>query len=126
MTPSPSAAPEPPLRIPRPWEVWLAYVRFADHPDVGKVRPVIIIDREITAIVVAKVTTAEPRERFSYCELADWRMEGLLRPSRAQVVPLFRVSHADVLRGAPLGILTERDRISLQAALDSVENAGSQ
>ena len=22
---------------PVPWEIWLAYVRFADHPDVGKI-----------------------------------------------------------------------------------------
>ena len=29
-------------KSPAPWEVWLAYVRFADHPDVGKVRPVVI------------------------------------------------------------------------------------
>ncbi len=43
-------------RAPQPWEVWLAYVRFADHPDVGKVRPVVILDNEIAAAVVAKVT----------------------------------------------------------------------
>lgn len=120
MTPSSSgnSAEPAPAREPRPWEVWLAYVRFADHPDVGKVRPVVIIDEEVTAIVVAKVTTAEPQERFSYCELKDWQLEGLLRPSRAQVVPLFRVARADVLRDKPLGTLTERDRAALQAALD--------
>lgn len=113
-------------RDPGPWEVWLAYVRFADHPDVGKVRPVVIIGEEITAIVVAKVTTAEPHECFSYCDLADWQLEGLLRPSRAQVVPLFRVTRADVLRDEPLGSLTERDRVTLQTTLDSAANAGWQ
>lgn len=127
MTGSSSGGAQPTIpRDPRPWEVWLAYVRFADHPDAGKVRPVVIIDHEVTAIVVAKVTTAEPQERFSYCELADWQLEGLLRPSRAQVVPLFRVSRADVLRDEPLGTLTERDRVTLQTALDLAGNAGRQ
>lgn len=108
----------------RPWEIWLAYVRFADHPDVGKVRPVVIIDERISAIVVAKVTTAALQERFSYCELADWKVEGLLRPSRVQVLPLFQISRADVLRDEPLGMLTERDRTALQAALNEVGGRG--
>lgn len=102
---------------PAPWEVWLAYVRFADHPDIGKVRPVVIIDERAAAIVVAKVTTAEPAERFSYCELVDWEREGLLRPSRVQVVPLFQVSESDLLNGEPIGVLTERDRRALGLAL---------
>jgi mRNA interferase MazF len=109
---------------PRPWEIWLAYVRFADHPDVGKVRPIVIIDERVSAIVAAKVTTAVPQERFLYCELADWQVEGLLRPLRAQVVPLFEVSRADVLRDTPLGTLTERDRVALQAALDAADGHG--
>ena len=41
-----------------PWQIWLAYVRFADHPEVGKVRPVVIIDDETIAVVVAKITSA--------------------------------------------------------------------
>lgn len=109
---------------PRPWEIWLAYVRFADHPDVGKVRPIVIIDERVSAVVAAKVTTAVPQERYLYCELADWQVEGLLRPSRAQVVPLFQVSRADVLRDTPLGTLTERDRVALQAALNAADGQG--
>lgn len=104
---------------PRPWEIWLAYVRFADHPDVGKVRPIVIIDERVSAIVAAKVTTAAPQKRFLYCEA-----EGLLRPSRAQIVPLFQVSRADVLRDTPLGTLTERDRAALQAALNAADGHG--
>ena len=54
---------------PAPWEVWLASLRFADHPEVGKVRPVVIIDNKTAAIVVAKVTTADPQERYTYCKM---------------------------------------------------------
>lgn len=83
----------------RPWEVWLAHVRFADHPDVGKVRPVVIIDEEITAIVVAKVTTAEPQGRFLYCELADWRLA--VRAQSGQGTAILPVSLTDKVRPCP-------------------------
>lgn len=102
---------------PQPWEIWLAYLRFADHPETGKVRPVIIIDETAAAIVVAKVTTAEPQSHYEYCELADWEREGLLRPSRVQVAPLFQIAESDLLNGKPLGILSERDRRALGIAL---------
>lgn len=98
---------------PKPWEIWLAYVRFADCPDVGKVRPVVILEHEIAAIVVAKITTANPQPAFSYCELADWGSEGLLKPSRVQTTPLFRIGFRDLLNGEPLGLLSERDRSAL-------------
>ena len=29
---------------PAPRDIWLAYVEFADHEGVGKVRPVVILD----------------------------------------------------------------------------------
>lgn len=102
---------------PLPWEVWLAYVRFADHPDIGKVRPVIILNEDETTVVVAKVTTAAPQAAYAYCELLDWEQEGLLRPSRVQTVPLFRVKPSDLLNGSAMGVLSERDRNALDAAL---------
>ena len=102
---------------PAPWEIWLAYLRFADHPETSKVRPVVIVDDKAAAIVVAKVTTADPQERYKYCELADWEREGLLKPSRVQVSPLFQLAQSDLLNGEPLGMLTERDRRALSVAL---------
>ena len=102
---------------PAPWEVWLAYLRFADHPEVGKVRPVVIMGSGAAAVVAAKVTTADPRDAFSYCDLLDWEREGLLKPSRVQVAPLFTLSESDLLNGSPLGTLSERDRRALNAAL---------
>ena len=64
-----------------------------------------------------KVTTADPREHYTYCELADWKREGLLKPSRVQVSPLFRLAQSDLLNGEPLGMLTERDRRALSLML---------
>ena len=102
---------------PAPWEVWLAYLRLVDHPETGKARPVVIVDDRVAAIVVAKVTTADPQKRYTYCELADWEREGLLKPSRVQVAPLFQLAQSDLLNGEPLGMLTERDRRALSLML---------
>ena len=109
----------PSSRNVRPWDIWLAYLRFADHPEVGKVRPIVIIDHRAAAFIVAKVTSAEPSERFAYCDLSDWQDEGLVRPSRVQVVPLFQVTDDQLLRDEPLGTLSDRDRMALRAALEA-------
>ena len=44
-------------------EIWLAYVEFADHPGLGKVRPVVILDvrAKSCAVVAAKVTSKDLR-----------------------------------------------------------------
>ncbi len=102
-----------------PWQVWLAYVRFADHPDVGKVRPVVVIDGETVAIVAAKVTSARPQPHYRYYELMDWQDEGLVKPSRVQLAPLLSLRRGDLLNGEPLGALSERDRAALAILLDS-------
>lgn len=103
----------------QPWQVWLAYVRFADHPDAGKVRPIVIIDSETVAIVAAKITSASPRPQYRYYELMDWEEEGLLKPSRVQISPLLALRREDLLNDEPLGYLSERDRAAMAILLDS-------
>ncbi|WP_172136001.1 type II toxin-antitoxin system PemK/MazF family toxin [Adlercreutzia sp. ZJ473] len=102
-----------------PWQVWLAYVRFADHPDVGKVRPVVIINRNTVAVIAAKVTSASSKPQYQYYELLDWQEEGLLKPSRIQLAPLVSLNPEDLLRGEPLGYLSERDRSAFAILLES-------
>lgn len=102
-----------------PWQIWLAYVRFADHPDVGKVRPVVIIDSDTVAVIAAKVTSAPPQPHYQYYELLDWAEEGLLKPSRIQLAPLFSLNSEDLLNDEPLGCLSERDRSAFAILLES-------
>ncbi|MBQ9690845.1 MAG: hypothetical protein IJV62_01875 [Eggerthellaceae bacterium] len=102
---------------PQIWQIWLAYVRFADNPSIGKVRPIVILDHEDEHYIVAKITTALPSSKFSYCELVYWEDEGLLKPSRVQVSPLFRIAEVDIINDAPLGVLHEADRDALMDAL---------
>ena len=107
------------LISPQAWDVWLAYVRFADHPEIGKVRPVVILENNIVAVIAAKVTTAGNDEKFPFCELKDWAVEGLRKPSRVQVAPLLEIQMQEILREAPLGRLTDVDKIALQNALET-------
>lgn len=101
-----------------PWQIWLAYVRFADHPEVGKVRPVVVIDSETVAVIAAKITSAQPLAQYQYYELLDWEEEGLLRPSRIQLAPLFFLNISDFLNNEPLGVLSKRDREALSIVLN--------
>lgn len=50
-----------PSRDPKPGEIWLAYVEFLDHPGIGKVRPVFVIDveSEMCIAIAAKVTSKD-------------------------------------------------------------------
>lgn len=106
---------------PSAWEIWLAYLHFADHPETGKVRPIVVIDSWAEPMVVCKVTSAASGH-YPTCELADWNQEGLERPSRVQVEPLFELSSSDLLKNRPLGKLSMSDRTSLQQALNQSEN----
>ncbi len=101
-----------------PWQVWLAYVRFDDHPETGKVRPVVIIDDEAAAVIAAKITSAQPHLQYQYYELIDWEEEGLLKPSRIQLAPLLSLNIDDLLNDEPLGYLSNRDRRAFSALLD--------
>ena len=82
------------LISPQAWDVWLAYVRFADHPEIGKVRPVVILENNIVAVIAAKVTTAGNDENSLFCELKDWAVEGLRKPSHVPSCSVARDSNA--------------------------------
>lgn len=101
-----------------PWQIWLAYVRFADHPEVGKVRPIVVIDSDTIAVIAAKVTSAAPLDHYQYYELMDWKEEGLLKPSRIQLAPLLTLRYEDLLNGEPLGYLSKRDEAALSILLE--------
>lgn len=99
-------------REPAPGEVWLAYVYFEDHPDVGKVRPVVIVEvRGAAAVAVAaKVTSKDVRARGALAvDIADWRACGLRRPSWVRLDQRFELPLSDVLRDEPLGRLPEEE-----------------
>ncbi|MEC4273324.1 type II toxin-antitoxin system PemK/MazF family toxin [Adlercreutzia sp. R25] len=105
---------------PAPRDIWLAYVEFADHQGVGKVRPVVILDASGKAsVITAKITASANYERSAFVEISDWESCGLRRPSWVQVEPLVEVRRDKLLRDTPLGQLSLSTYELVCAALDS-------
>jgi hypothetical protein len=101
------------------WDVCLAYVEFADHPGIGKVRPVIILDatsRELEVLVI-KVTSHAPRDSSYEVVLQDWQAAGLLKPSTARCMPPIVLIKDRLLGDGPLGHLSKSDILALRVAL---------
>lgn len=90
-----------------PGEVWLAYVSFADQPDIGKARPILVVTlaNNDDAVVAAKITTSPTWPGSEYVEISNWRECGLRKLSYVQLNPLFEIRIEQLLRDAPLGEL---------------------
>lgn len=96
---------------PRPGELWLAYVEFADHPGIGKVRPVFIVETnaEMCIALAAKVTSKDLREDASgnCIPIIDWNECGLLKPSYIRTDQRLELAYEKLLNEKPLGCLSE-------------------
>ena len=96
---------------PKPGDIWLAYVEFLDHPGIGTVRPVFVIDvqGEMCVAIAAKVTSRDLREEGSgnCVPIIDWNECGLLRPSYLRLDQKIEVAFENLLRDAPLGRLSD-------------------
>lgn len=88
-------------------DIWLAYVEFADHPGVGKVRPVIVVDvaQDTCSVLAAKVTSKDLSASASgkAVPIIDWQFCGLRKPSYVRLDQKFVLSFDKLLRDAPLG-----------------------
>jgi len=106
-------------------QIWLTYLHFIDYPEIGKVRPVLIVNNNIneaTAVVV-KITSKPPRKDSGDIAITDWKSAGLKTPSCARVDYLFRIAHAEPLRDAPLGKVSDK---TLLSALRGIANKNNQ
>lgn len=90
-------------------DIWLAYVEFADHPGIGKVRPVVVIDVQMSACVVvaAKVTSRISSQGGSEerIPIVDWEACGLRKPSYVRLDQKLELAFENLLNDAPLGSL---------------------
>lgn len=90
-------------------DIWLAYVEFSDHPGVGKVRPVVVVDvQESTCTVIAaKATSRDLRADSSgkCIPVLDWQSCGLRKPSYIRIDQKFELDFSKLLRNEPLGKL---------------------
>jgi mRNA interferase MazF len=67
----------------RPGEFWVADIPFTDAGG-SKKRPVLVLWRDGTDVVVAAVTTAAPRSPMDV-PLVEWRASGLRRASTVRL-----------------------------------------
>ena len=96
---------------PKPGEIWLAYVEFSDHPGVGKVRPVVVLEvRESTCVALAaKVTSKDLKaaKGVPCAPIIGWESCGLRAPSYVRLDQRLVISFERLLRGEPLGSVSE-------------------
>ena len=94
---------------PRVGDIWLAHVEFADHPGIGKVRPVVVVDvREDACVVLAaKVTSKDLRSdgSGSCIPILGWNECGLRKPSYVRLDQRLELAFEKLLRGSPIGHL---------------------
>ena len=96
---------------PRPGDIWLAYVEFSDHPGVGKVRPVVIVDvsEDACTVLAAKVTSSDLTADGSGAAvpIINWQHCGLRKPSYIRLDQRFVLSRDKLLRENSLGRLPQ-------------------
>lgn len=98
-------------RKPAVGDIWLAWVEFSDHPGVGKVRPVVVVDvrESVCTVIAAKVTSKnlESDGSGSCVPILDWETCGLRKPSYIRLHQRFELPFEKLLREAPIGRLSD-------------------
>lgn len=101
-------------------------MHFIDMPEIGKVRPVVILDKngDDLVAVVAKITSKQPEREASepFYEIREWQSKGLRKSSFVRLDQRLLLPHGDLLREKPLGRFSnfefEQIRRRVEALLD--------
>jgi mRNA interferase MazF len=96
--------------MPQPGEIWIADIPFTSGA-VSKMRPVLVLWTDAADVVVAAVTSAQPRSTTDVA-LQNWSAAGL------RVASTVRLSRLDCLEQSllrrRLGILAQSDAANLK------------
>lgn len=101
----------------KPWEVWLASVRFEDQPNQSKKRPVVVTSAGEIFVLALKVTSHSPRLVWGEYALTEWRFAGLSKPSTVRVGKPLRLDAGDMV--FRMGALHPLDIIAIQSILST-------
>lgn len=108
---------------PQLWDVWRLAFEYEDKPGIKKERPVVIgaIDDTSALVLVAKVTSHEPRCNFpGEVALKDWKGAGLEKPSTVRCSKTLIVPLEAFRNLKRYGHLSEWDAQSVSNALRSL------
>ena len=102
------------------FDIFIAYVAWEGN---GKLRPVLVVERQDTILSVFNITTRynEKSEaiRSKYFEISNWRQAGLDKPSYIDINIIRSLPKAAWNDKAPIGRLTDADRRRLIEFLSS-------
>lgn len=101
---------------PKKWEVWWAYFAYDDDTSITKRRPVLILDdKRGYPLLVAKITSHDPRDCRGECAIREWSTAGLPKPStiRLDKFALLKKESFD----CKIGMLANSDIIRLSIYL---------
>lgn len=76
----------------KPWDVWWAYVKFDDSPEIKR-RPVVVLQTGEIVIVALKVTSHEERNTYGDIDITYWKAAGLSKPSTVRASFLLELEH---------------------------------
>ena len=107
----------------RPYDVWLMWVEYPDHPGVGKARPVVIteVDDDGVSGVIVKVTGNVSWNDPGDVVLVDWREAGLLKPSLVRCGQRYEFMPGDLYKW--FGSLTDTDAARVAEGLEDTSDA---
>lgn len=105
--------------MPKQWEIWYANFAFEDNPSVVKKRPVLILDnKKVFPILVAKVTKTKPREEYwGEYSINKWQEAGLDYPSTVRLSKRMSLEDSDL--AYKIGQLSISDIIEIQKLISS-------
>lgn len=98
----------------KPWEVWLAAVRFEDSPQI-KNRPVVVTSTEQIYVIALKVTSHAPRMEWGEYALQQWQAAGLSKPSTVRISKRLKLMGRDMVH--KIGDLHPLDILNIQRIL---------
>lgn len=90
------------------WQVWIAYLPFADSPKKGKARPVLLLDKlQNGTLMVLKITSKDIRGAYSGIKIPEGseKLE-LKKESYIQIEPVFNIAISN-LSNVYLGTLSK-------------------
>ena len=102
-------------------EIWLAYLRFSDRPDFGKVRPVLVLQGEGNAraarAICLKVTSRTADDGRCDVAVKEWERCGLRKPSFVRIDQIFELDRESFLGDRKLGDMNGDEFESILGAL---------
>lgn len=108
---------------PAAGEVWLAYLRFSNRPDVGKVRPVLVLrgagNTCAARAICLKITSRTADDGRCNTAVKEWEKCGLRKPSLVRIDQIFELDRESFLGNRKLGDMGGEEFESILGALES-------